>query len=136
MQDPGTPFPDATRGDWVGCAYFAFFAVFGLVALGQWLTLREKPPHEKKRLYPRYTALSGLVFAIMMSLVIVVSGNYRALLLLLPAAAVLVYLTVTKIRVCESCGNVVQPPKLISAAPYCPECSAELSADPWVTRYW
>jgi cell division protein FtsW (lipid II flippase) len=120
----------------VGFAFFVFFAVFGLLTLGQWLTLREKSPQQKKALYPRYTALNGLVFTAMMSLIIVAAGDYGGLLLLLPIAAVLVYLSVTKIRVCECCGNVVQPQNLISPALHCPRCGTGLSADPWVVKYW
>ncbi len=108
--------------------YVAYFAVFFILVIGNWLFTRKLSPKQMHYWAPRLRLLNIMVLGPFFVLLPLAWGGPLPALFVLMMLIIISYLIVTKVRVCKECGHVVQPDKLIFPAQFCPKCGAKLTA--------
>lgn len=106
---------------------FVYFTIFFLLTIGSWFFTRKLHPKQKRIWVPRLSLLSIIVIGTLIILPSVVGGQYLFAMLGLAMLIFIGYVSVAKVRVCESCGHVAQPESLLFSAKFCPKCSAKLT---------
>lgn len=104
--------------------YFAAFAV-SWIALGiggTWLISRISDPARKRYLLRTFAVGTALVFA---AFVWLMSRSLETMLSLLGPLALIVFLNIRLVKVCDKCAGINRPQGL-SAPAHCHKCGAEL----------
>ena len=104
-----------------------YLAVFLFLIVGGGLIWRRLDMTQKKVWHPRLSLLTVLVLGPLIVLHMVVWGHWMFGVLGAAVIALIGYISVTKVRVCDKCGTVVQPDNFFVVARFCPNCSAQLS---------
>ena len=94
-----------------------------LAIVGLWVTYVDKNIARKKRLLPIFIISSGIIFAVFTLLVV---GDLRAMALVVPAVALIIFLNLRQLRVCETCGRTIQSGMWFARARYCPRCGGRM----------
>jgi uncharacterized membrane protein len=101
--------------------FIGTWIVLGVV--GVWFQFFNRNIPQKKRLLPIFTVGSGVLFAVFVFLMI---GDVRVLFFIVPAIALIIFLNLRMIKVCESCGRTVTSNVWFSKMEYCSKCGAKL----------
>lgn len=107
-----------------------YFLTFAILAISQYLFLHGRSPREKRYWFPRLSILNLLVIGGFLVAIILASGQWLSLFLLVPFLAIFGYLGLTRIVICQRCGATVQPQYLVEPSQFCPRCGAELERGP------
>jgi hypothetical protein len=106
---------------------FVYYTIFFLLTIGSWLFVRKLNPKQKHIWVPRLSLLSIVVIGSLIILPSLVGGQFLFAMLGLAIIIFIGYVSVAKVRVCESCGHVTQPGNLLFSAKFCPKCSTKLT---------
>ena len=113
-----------------GFGHFAvYLVVFAVLWFGAWRFSRRLGPPRKKYWHPRITLLVGLVLGPFFVVPFLGPGRWSMALLSGGFLILILYLNITKVRVCERCGFVAQPQQLVIAARHCPKCGEALTRE-------
>ena len=111
--------PSARLMLWFNAAWLAF-------GFACWWWIRSKASTSEKRVTQRrITVLAGVVFGIFTASVLISWHAYSALLIFLPAIALIMFLNVRFTFTCDHCGKFSQAQSW-SKAHYCPHCGHKL----------
>lgn len=99
--------------------------------LGTWIALAlisvllhfSRDVKRKKRLLPVFTVSVGVLFSIF---VLIMSGEPKTVLFVVPATALITFMNLRLIKVCESCGRTVYNNVWYSKMEFCSKCGAKL----------
>jgi protein-S-isoprenylcysteine O-methyltransferase Ste14 len=108
----------------------AYFVVFGLVALANWLFMRRLTPSQKHRRYPKAALLSILVLSPFFLVFALQDLRIDSLVITVAALVFIGYLSVAIVRVCQSCGHVTQPEGFFAPAKFCSKCGSAVTPSP------
>jgi CHASE2 domain-containing sensor protein len=97
-------------------ALIILFAAIGVGALIAW-SIRE--PRLKRRVIQWMIAFWGVLFA---GVVAVFIGELRYMLLFGPFIALLCYVNIRSVAICEHCGHVFEKGRQFKKFPCCPRC--------------
>jgi hypothetical protein len=104
--------------------FVIYFPIWIACVIGTWLFFRGRDPAFKKHWYRRVSAfnltlIGGMIvlMAIPMSLPFAIFGAAFLLLMWIP---------ISRTRVCLGCGKVCQPENLITPQKFCSKCGASL----------
>jgi hypothetical protein len=101
-----------------------FFGVWiALAIVGLWVTYGDKNVARKKRLLPIFIVGSGIIFGVFALTVI---GDLRALALVAPTIALIIFLNLRQLRVRPTCGRIIHSGMLFAKARYCSRCGDRL----------
>jgi hypothetical protein len=101
-----------------------FFAVWVILGVGSALFFHfNRDAQLKKRLMPFFIIGTGVLFALF---VLIMTGQPRILLFLVPAVALISWMNLRIINVCNACGRTVYNNVWFSKAEYCSKCGAKL----------
>lgn len=102
----------------------AFFIIWILLGLGWFLFFTfNKNSTLKKRLLPVFIIGTGILF---IGFVTVMTHQLKPLLFLVPTTALICYLNLRNINICDSCGCTVYSTVHFMKAAYCSKCGAKL----------
>ena len=93
-----------------------------LMFVGFCLFYLSKNVARKKRLLPIFIIGTGILFVCFAFLI---TGPSNITFLMIPVAALIVFLNLRMIKVCEACG-LVYTRDMFSKMAYCPKCGAKL----------
>ena len=96
-----------------------------LAIAGMWISYGSRNAKLKKRLIPLFVIGSGILFAIFF---LVMTRELLILLVFGPAVALISWMNLRMIRVCDSCGRTVYNPYWFKKGGYCVKCGAKLQA--------
>lgn len=94
-----------------------------LGAASVWMNVFDKDVARKKRLLTPFIVGTGVLFA---GFTLMISGSLRLQLFLAPAVALITWLNLRMIKVCESCGSTVFNNVWFSKMEYCSKCGAKI----------
>jgi len=86
----------------------------------------------KKRWHVRISLICIAVIGGFMVFIVAKSVGALAVLPVVVGIVAIGYLSVTKVRVCDSCGKTNQPQNLITAPEYCSKCGKKLSPSEFI----
>jgi len=78
----------------------------------------------KKRLLPVFIVGVGVLFS---GFVLLMSGKPEIMLIVIPVVAIISFLNLRMIRVCETCGRTVYNTMMFFKMEYCSKCGAKLT---------
>jgi hypothetical protein len=111
-----------------------YFVVFAAIAVAGWFYGKRLDPRVLKPWYPPVSLVSVAVLGGLLLAPPLVWGQY----LFAATAGILIvaiaYLAIARTRVCEGCGTVTLPKKLVTPADSCPQCGAALSPNKLVAQ--
>jgi len=88
----------------------------------------------KRRWFPRYAVLAGVLFVLFASLLTGLSSGSPAglgsLVFLIPAAAVIAFLNIKTYKFCDECGATLYNWTWFAPMRFCPKCGAPLEPKP------
>ena len=94
-----------------------------LVIVGFCLFYLCKNVARKKRLLPIFVVGTGILFA---TFVFVMTGPSNEMFVMIPVVALIIFLNLRMIKVCEACGRTVFTSDMFYKMEYCPKCGAKL----------
>ena len=94
-----------------------------LAVVGLWAIYLDRNIARKKRLVPVFIVGVGVIFAIF---VLVMTGDLRIMVFVIPAVALITFLNLRQIRVCPTCGRTIHSGMWFTRADYCPKCGGRL----------
>lgn len=104
--------------------FLAFAATWVVLCLaGLWLFVLDKDIARKKRLLPVFVIGTGALFVIF---ALLITGEPRLLAFVAPVTALIVFLNLRMLKVCESCGLVLQTNVPFYRARFCSGCGAKI----------
>lgn len=95
----------------------------GLGILSFWFFQFSKNVKLKKRFLPIFIVGTGVLFT---GFVLFMSGKPEIMLIVIPAVAIISFLNLRMIRVCESCGRTIYNTMVFFKMEYCSKCGAKL----------
>ena len=98
-----------------------FWITLGIV--GFFLFFVSKNVEFKKKYYPWYVVLVGVVFA---SFIMMTGMPIFPLVIFLPVIALITYLNLRNVKFCDSCGKTIVNRAWFSKVSYCSNCGAKL----------
>jgi hypothetical protein len=101
--------------------FFGVWIALGIVGL--WVTYGDKNVARKKRLLPIFIVGSGIIFGVFALIVI---GDLRALALVAPAIALIIFLNLRQLKVCPTRGRTIHSGMWFAKAKYCSRCGGRL----------
>jgi hypothetical protein len=101
-----------------------FFGVWlALMIVGVWITHLDRNIARKKRLLPVPIVVAGVLFVLA---TFWMTGDWRAMGFVIPAAALVTVLIVRQFRVCAACGRIINSGMWIARTQSCPKCDGRL----------
>jgi predicted RNA-binding Zn-ribbon protein involved in translation (DUF1610 family) len=101
-----------------------FIAVWiALGIAGLWFTYLDKNIPRKTRLLPRFTIGAGILFVLF---IFGMTGDWKAMAFAIPAVALITFLNLRQLRICQTCGRTINTGMWFTKAEYCPKCGARL----------
>lgn len=94
-----------------------------LAIVGLWVTYRDKNVARKKCLLPLFIVGTGVIFVLF---TLLMTGDLRALGLVIPAVALITFLNLRQFKVCPTCGRTIHSGMWFAKAQYCPKCGGRL----------
>lgn len=116
----------------LNACFFGVWFVLGTVAVvlfyfGTDVTL-------KRRWYPRFVILSGILFGTFASSFFVIKspslGGAGILVLVIPVVAFVSYLNIKLVKFCDKCGAMLYSQNPFASMKFCSRCGAELNPKP------
>ena|SRR6266496_3773201 len=101
--------------------FFGTWVVLGLCSV--WLFFLNRNVAQKKRLLPIFIIGIGILFA---GFVFLMTGDLTVMVFVVPAVALISFLNLRLIKVCENCGRTVYNNVWFSKMEYCSKCGAKL----------
>jgi DNA-directed RNA polymerase subunit RPC12/RpoP len=91
-----------------------------------WLFMRRCTPPWRKYWYPRLTLVGTAVPAAFLAAPAVQHQAWGAVLFVVGGVAVINYLALAFVRVCDNCGKIIEPSSLNDPPKNCPRCGTRL----------
>jgi hypothetical protein len=101
--------------------FIGVWIAFGIVGL--WVTYLDKNVIRKKRLLPVFIVGAGVVFVLF---TLLMKGDFRAMVFVIPAVALITFLNLRQFKVCPTCGRTIHSGMWFAKARYCPKCGGRL----------
>ena len=105
-----------------------YFGVFFALVVGSWLFWRRLDSKQKKFWHSRLSILSLVILGPFILFPVVTWGDWMFLAMGIAVIALIGFITIVKVRVCDVCGTVTQPDTFFGAAKFCRSCGTKLSA--------
>jgi predicted RNA-binding Zn-ribbon protein involved in translation (DUF1610 family) len=94
-----------------------------LAIVGIWVTYLDKNVPRKKRLIPVFIVGAGVIFVVF---TLLMTGDWRAMALVVPVVALITFLNLHQFKVCSTCGRTIHSGMWFARAEYCPKCGGRL----------
>jgi hypothetical protein len=125
---------DPTVSIW-GLVFACFFATWVVLGLsGFYLFYVRSDVYFKRRWFPRYIVLVGVLFVLFSTALTALSaqslGALGILVVLVPAAGLISWLNIKFTRFCDKCGATVYQQNWLAPMNFCSKCGAELDGKP------
>ena len=110
-----------------GLLLTAFVVVWLGLAVGSWLFSRSLTPPLRRYWHPRLTLIAMACMLPFFLVPFLVGRDWGATILVVTSFALMTWLGLTRVRVCESCGKTAQPQSFFRAAEFCPRCGNKVT---------
>ena len=118
----------------VTACFFGTWIVLGID--GFFLFYLGKDVAFKRKWFPRYVILAGVLFVVFATSIMAFSANSLEILGMLAfiilITSIISYLNIKMTRFCDKCGATLVNQNWFVAMKFCPKCGAELNAKPKV----
>ena len=114
----------------VFACFIGTWIILGIV--GVFLFYLSKNVAFKRKWFPRYVILVGILFVSFVTAITALSSSshevWRMLAFMLPVIMLITYMNVKLTKFCDKCGSTLFPQNWFAPLRFCPKCGAELGA--------